>query len=1028
MIAADSVPFTGVFNGGGFIIRNLTINSEGDQVGLFGQIGDGGIVTELGMVDADIGGRQNVGVLAGSTLAGSSIVQCFSTGAVVGTGDHSGGLVGSSAGAIRQSFSIADVTGVNHVGGLAGYNMAPDTISQTYSTGQIVGTGTEVGGLMGCSPVSSRKAVMFDGDADYIALSKPLSIFNSSFTIEMWAYFNDDGRGILLGDYSLSGAINTNFERYTSGQLRIYWNNGALNYYTDADVVGTGRWEHLAFQRDKDANVFRIFVDGKLVSTFDDAGVDLAASIPHYLGRDSRTGSTALNGRMSDVRIWNTVRTETEIRADRYQPLSGNEPGLAGYWKLDEGTGAVAHDSTAGGNHGYCSLSVVPDLGPGKNDGAINGASPTPVIDQSFSSAMTFNGDSDCVILSKPLPIFGGSFTIEMWAYFNDSGRDVLLGDYSLAGAIQTNFEKYTDGRLRIYWNGGNPNYLTNAGMITTNTWQHIAFQRDKAAGLFRVFVNGALVGSYANIGNDLSASIPHYLGRDSRTGTTAMNGQLADVRIWNYARTHGDIQADMNAVLAGSEAGLLDYWRFDQEELSADLSWDETVLMTDSFWDKENSLLTVSSGGIGVSTAQMRQIDTFLGAGWDMENDWSMLAASYPVLAWQMLSADLDRNGIVDSRDFASVESDWFKRADELPEYPEFSMTNPYAEVDWGTAGQYKANMHTHTTMSDGSDDPATVIDVYHSLGYNILAITDHDTSSPSTPTWPWTDYGRDPVALDMIAIEGNEISRPHHTLSYFCDYGNPSETLCEQAIIGIGNQGGLAVLAHPVYTNHYLGTQGLPAGMTWTSEVYANLFKQYTQLVGMEVYNHITHMDAHRPVWDAILTLTMPDRPVWGFSNDDSHSPSHRGYGYEIFLLSDPNEQGVRTAMENGSFYFGYAYEVGKSGPTIHSIDVDVLTGHIHIHASDYERIDWISRGKVVEIGDEIRIDASSSVQNYIRAEIIGSSGVAFTQPFGVINPCRYLHEHGMNYAGDIDQNCKVDMSDLKILATQWLDTVWR
>ncbi|MCU0518286.1 MAG: LamG domain-containing protein, partial [Oscillatoria sp. Prado101] len=38
-------------------------------------------------------------------------------------------------------------------------------------------------------------------------------------------------------------------------------------------------------------------------------------------------------------------------------------------------------------------------------------------------------------------------------------------------------------------------------------------------------------------------------------------NGCLAEVRVWNKARTQAEIQADMSKRLTGKEAGLVGYW-----------------------------------------------------------------------------------------------------------------------------------------------------------------------------------------------------------------------------------------------------------------------------------------------------------------------------------------------------------------------------------------------------------------------------------------------------------------------------------
>ena len=39
-----------------------------------------------------------------------------------------------------------------------------------------------------------------------------------------------------------------------------------------------------------------------------------------------------------------------------------------------------------------------------------------------------------------------------------------------------------------------------------------------------------------------------------------------------------------------------------------------------------------------------------------------------------------------------------------------------------------YKANLHTHTTLSDGKFSPEQIKEHYFNLGYSIVAFTDHD------------------------------------------------------------------------------------------------------------------------------------------------------------------------------------------------------------------------------------------------------------------------------------------------------------
>ena len=92
-------PFTGHFDGQGYIIRNLYINRPLEyQVGLFGSFGESGFsadVQRVGLVDVDITGDKYVGGFAGQNRYGSTITCCCVTGSVSGN-EKVGGFVGDN--------------------------------------------------------------------------------------------------------------------------------------------------------------------------------------------------------------------------------------------------------------------------------------------------------------------------------------------------------------------------------------------------------------------------------------------------------------------------------------------------------------------------------------------------------------------------------------------------------------------------------------------------------------------------------------------------------------------------------------------------------------------------------------------------------------------------------------------------------------------------------------------------------------------------------------------------------------------
>lgn len=127
----------------------------------------------------------------------------------------------------------------------------------------------------------------------------------------------------------------------------------------------------------------------------------------------------------------------------------------------------------------------------------------------------------------------------------------------------------------------------------------------------------------------------------------------------------------------------------------------------------------------------------------------------------------------------------------------------DPYRTVDWDRVQRHKANLHTHTTVSDGRMPPHQVVDEYHSRGYAVLALTDHNKV-----TYPWSSFdrwktgneNRDPGTLGMLALSGNELSRHHHTLSLFSDFDSDSRDWDEVlTALGRYRQEVRGVVCHP-------------------------------------------------------------------------------------------------------------------------------------------------------------------------------------------------------------------------------------
>ncbi len=150
-------PFVGSFDGQGYKITGLHINipdwESGSGVGLFGYIDEGAKIKNVGLVDVDIVGFNNVGALVG-LMRGGDVSGVNVTGSVQGLptwgAARTGGLAGRvEAGKVTDSYSTAEITGDSGtVGGLIGLNSGGE-VTNCYATGNVTAVGAYIGGLIG---------------------------------------------------------------------------------------------------------------------------------------------------------------------------------------------------------------------------------------------------------------------------------------------------------------------------------------------------------------------------------------------------------------------------------------------------------------------------------------------------------------------------------------------------------------------------------------------------------------------------------------------------------------------------------------------------------------------------------------------------------------------------------------------------------------------------------------------------------------------------------------------------------------
>ena len=222
--------FQGTFDGCGYVVSGIYINSFNKYQGLFGYVGGMavdnhfGTIKNLGVIASYVnGGDWSVALLVGSTEA-AKITNCYTAGKVKGN-NGVGGLVGNGAlSYITNSYSTAIVEGYRQVGGLIGISDNYE-ISNCYAIGNVRGS-VDAGGLIGTGHVNVLISNYYDketsgqenngwGEGKTTAEMKRMNTYIDWDFTDIWGINSAVNNGYpflrLFGNDNLPNAINSNF-------------------------------------------------------------------------------------------------------------------------------------------------------------------------------------------------------------------------------------------------------------------------------------------------------------------------------------------------------------------------------------------------------------------------------------------------------------------------------------------------------------------------------------------------------------------------------------------------------------------------------------------------------------------------------------------------------------------------------------------------------------------------------------------------------------------------------------------------
>ncbi len=415
-----------------------------------------------------------------------------------------------------------------------------DTLSYTVSDGTLSRSAAvplTVSAVNSPPVVGIGTALDLNGSTQYATLANTTNLLaNSSFTIEFWARRRSPGTWEPFVTQGVGTANQGLHVGFRGNQFTFaFWAND-LNTPEFPDTL----WHHWSCTYDATINRRIIYRDGVEVAA-DTTAADYQGTGTIEIGRSIALGEYA-DGSIADLRIWNQARTAAQVAANMHPAIPSSTSGLQVHLRFNEGDGITAADGASAGGVNNATLVNSPAWRP--FDGP--------------ATSVALNGSTQYgQVLDGPAVSVTGPITLEAWVQPAASGAMTILEKFGTdAGGYGLRINASGMPEFVIADNSTSLDVTTGSTAVRTIGWTHLAAVWDGQSA--RIYVNGQLDVIRAVGRNPKDGASFLMIGAAGTAGQPQkFNGRLGDIRIWNVARTRGEI-AWYRGGVATNAAGLV--------------------------------------------------------------------------------------------------------------------------------------------------------------------------------------------------------------------------------------------------------------------------------------------------------------------------------------------------------------------------------------------------------------------------------------------------------------------------------------